>query len=302
MVQSIYVHRDKNIAKTWIIMLLFFGIVIGTGWVFAQIYGNAMFLVMAVLFSTLMSIISYWYSDRIVLAMAKARPVTMREAPELYRIVENLSITAGLPMPKLYIIDESAPNAFATGRNPKHAVVAVSEGLLERLDRSELEGVIAHEISHIGNRDTLVSTVAVILVGFLALLSDFFMRSLWWGGMSRRDSRHEESRGVIMLIGIVLAMLAPLAGTLLRLAVSRKREFLADASGALLTRYPQALANALIKISKDPTPLHVANNTTSHLWFSDPFENKKQTPFFHKLFMTHPPVEERVKALMEMSL
>jgi len=299
--KNIYEHREANIAKTWVIMMLFFGIVIGLGWVFAQIYGDPSILMIAVVFSTLMSVISYWYSDKIVLAMAKARPVTMQEAPELYRVVENLAITAGLPMPKLYLVDEPAPNAFATGRNPKHAVVAVTSGLLERLDRSELEGVIAHELSHIGNRDMLVGTVAVILVGFLALLSDFFMRSLWFGG-GRRNDRDSGGSGVIVLIGIGLAILAPIAGTLMRLAISRKREFLADASGALLTRYPEALANALVKISKDPTPLRVANNTTSHLWFDDPFDNKKKSPFFHKLFMTHPPVEERVKALREMSV
>ena len=299
--KNIYEHREANIAKTWVIMLLFFGIVIGLGWVFARVYGDPSILAIAVVFSTLMSVISYWYSDKIVLAMAKARPVTMKEAPELYRVVENLAITAGLPMPKVYLIDEPAPNAFATGRNPEHAVVAVTMGLLERLDRSELEGVIAHELSHIGNRDMLVSTVAVILVGFIALLSDFFMRSLWWGG-GRRDNRDNGGSGVIMLIGIGLAILAPIAGTLMRLAISRKREFLADASGALLTRYPEALANALVKISKDPTPLRVANNTTSHLWFDDPFDNKKRAPFFHKLFMTHPPVEERVKALREMGV
>lgn len=305
MSKNIYEHREANIAKTWVIMLLFFGIVIGVGWIFAQIYGDPSILVIAVVFSTLMSVISYWYSDKIVLAMAKARPVTMREAPELYRVVENLAITAGLPMPKLYLVDEAAPNAFATGRDPKHAVVAVTTGLLERLDRSELEGVIAHELSHIGNRDMLVSTVAVILVGFIALLSDFFMRSMWLGpSLSRGGARGRDSggSGVIVLIGIALAILAPIAGTFMRLAISRKREFLADASGALLTRYPEALANALVKISKDPTPLRVANNTTSHLWFDDPFDNKKRTPFFHKLFMTHPPVEERVKALREMSV
>ncbi|MDP3947272.1 MAG: M48 family metalloprotease, partial [bacterium] len=185
MAKNIYEHREANIAKTWVIMTLFFGIVIGLGWVFAQINGDPSILVIAVVFSTLMSVISYWYSDKIVLAMAKARPVTTQEAPELYRVVENLAITAGLPMPKLYLVDEPAPNAFATGRNPEHAVVAVTSGLLERLDRSELEGVIAHELSHIGNRDMLVGTVAVILVGFLALLSDFFMRSFLFGGRSR---------------------------------------------------------------------------------------------------------------------
>ena len=247
----------------------------------------------AVLFSTITSIISYWQSDKIVLAMHKAKPVTMENAPELYRIVENLAITAGLPTPRIYIVPEAAPNAFATGRDPAHAVVAVTEGLLQRLDRSELEGVLAHEMSHIGNRDMLVSTVAVILVGFVSLVSDIFLRSMYMGG-GRRDSRG--GGGVIILIGLAAAILAPISATLIQLAISRKREFLADSSGALLTRYPEGLASALQKIASDPTPMRTANNTTAHLWLEDPYKGKKGK-WLHRLFMTHPPVDERVKAL-----
>lgn len=291
---NLYTHKDSNIRKTWLLFTLFFGVVMGVGWVFSQAYGDPSILYIAVIFSIGMSITSYWFSDKIVLRMSHAQPVTKENAKELYNIVENLAITAGLPTPKIYIINEPAPNAFATGRDPEHAVVVVTTGLLDRLDRSELEGVIAHELSHIGNRDMLISTAAVILVGFISIASDFFMRSLWWGG-GRRDRR--DLHPVLILIGVALAILAPIAATLIRLAISRKREFLADASGALLTRYPEALANALTKISKDPTPLRVASNTTAHLWFDDPFDNKLRMPFLHKLFMTHPPAGERVKAL-----
>lgn len=295
---SLYTHRDANIRKTFLLFTLFLGIVIGIGWVFAQIYKDVGILYIAVVFSSAMSVVSYWFSDKIVLKMTRAAPIEMKDNPELYRIIENLCITSGLPMPKLYLIPERAPNAFATGRNPEHAVVAVTAGLLERLNRSELEGVLAHELSHIGNRDMLVSTVAVILVGFVSLLADWFMRSMWFGGRSNRD---REAGGVLVLVGIALSILAPISAQLIHLAISRRREFLADASGALLTRYPEGLASALEKISRDSTPISVASNTTAHLWFGDPFDNKKKAPLFHKLFMTHPPVEERIKALREIN-
>jgi len=272
----------------------FFVIVIGLGWVFTQAYGDPTILYFAVIFSVFMSILSYWQSDKIVLAMTHAKPVTSENAPELYRVVENLAITAGLPTPRIYLIAEKAPNAFATGRDPEHAVVVVTEGLLEKLDRTELEGVIAHELSHIGNRDILVSTVVVVLVGFISILADIFMRSMFHGG-GKRDRGN--SGGVIILIGIALSILAPIAATLMQLAISRKREFLADASGALLTRYPEGLASALQKIAQDTTPINAVTNTTSHLWIEDPYEDKKRRPFLHKLFMTHPPTEERIKAL-----
>jgi len=225
--------------------------------------------------------------------LTHAKPITEKNAPELYRVVENLAITAGLPMPRVYLVPEAAPNAFATGRNPEHAVVAVTEGLLDRLDRSELEGVIAHELSHIGNRDILLGTVVVVLVGFISIMADIFLRSMFFGG-GRRSNRGNAG-AIIFLIGIGLSILAPIAAMLMQLAISRKREFLADASGALLTRYPDGLASALQKIASDPTPMRRATNTTSHLWLEDPFKKKK--PIFHRLFQTHPPVEERVKAL-----
>ncbi|MDI6821234.1 MAG: M48 family metallopeptidase [Patescibacteria group bacterium] len=300
---TLYTHYDLNIRKTYFLFFGFFVVVIGLGFVFAQIYNDSSILWFAVIFSSVMSITSYWYSDKIVLQMSHAEPVLKENARELYNIVENLSITAGLPTPKIYIINEPAPNAFATGRNPKHAVVAVTRGLLQKLNKTELEGVIAHELSHIGNRDMLLSTVAVILVGFLSLISDMFLRSRLFG-LGGRDDRGGGQAGMILfLIGIGLSILAPIAATLLRLAISRKRELLADASGALLTRYPEGLASALEKIAMDSTPLRVARNTTSHLWFDDPFisgigdKRSIKGAWFHKMFMSHPPVEERIKAL-----
>lgn len=297
---TLYTHQTSNIRKTYLLFTLFFVFIIGIGWLFSSLYGDPSILFFAVIFSSVMSFVSYWYSDNIVLAMAKAVPVTREKEPALWNIVENLSITAGLPMPRVYIIYEDAPNAFATGRSPERGVVAVTSGLLERLDKNELEGVIAHELSHIGNRDTLISTVAVILVGFISLVSDFFLRSTLIRNREREGGGQVQV--VLMFVGIALAVLAPIAATIMRLAISRKREFLADASGALLTRYPEGLANALRKISQDPRKLKVANNTTSHLWFEDPFDKPgERISWLHKMFMTHPPVWERIRALEEMS-
>jgi len=300
---TLYSQKSSNIRKTWLLFTLFLLIVIGIGWLFSRIYANPSILYFAVIFSVLMNVIAYWYSDKIVLKMAKAEPIEKKASPELYNIVENLCITAGLPLPKIYLVREQQPNAFATGRNSQHAVVAVTEGLLERLDRSELEGVLAHELSHIGNRDMLLSTVIVVLVGFISIISDMFLRSRFFGGFRSRDSRDSGRAGaILMLVGIALAILAPIAAILMQLAISRKREFLADSSGALLTRYPEGLASALEKISSDQTPMRVANNTTAHLWLDDPFRGEKKTSWLHKLFMTHPPVEERIKALRGMEI
>lgn len=281
--------------------MLFFIIVIGVGFVFAQVYNDSGIFAFAVLFSTIMSVISYWYSDKIVLSLAKATPVSENDDPRLYNTVENLAITAGLPMPQIYIIFDSAPNAFATGRNPQNAVIAVTTGLLEKLNKTELEGVLAHELSHIGNRDILISTVAVILVGFISLIADIFTRSAFFRAFGGGDDENNKSSGVLALIGIVLSILAPIVATLMQLAISRKREFLADASGALLTRYPEGLASALEKISRDQTQLRSVQNTTAHLWIEDPFKEEAKVSFLHKLFMTHPPVNDRIKALRNMS-
>ena len=289
---TLYTQQSKNVSKTWLLMSLFFIIVIGIGFFFSQYYGSPNILYFFVIFSLVMNITSYWYSDKIALALNRAREIKEEDNRELWHIVENLAITAGLPMPKLCIIDDPSPNAFATGRNKEHAVIAVTTGLLQILNKAELEGVIAHELSHVGNRDILLSTVVVVLVGFISIVTDMFLRSTFFG-FGRRDDR--EGGGVMMIIGIVLSILAPIIAMLIQFAISRKREFLADASGALLTRYPEGLASALKKISEYGRPMAHANNATAHLFIANPFggAGKKVS----NLFSTHPLVEERIKAL-----
>lgn len=301
---TLYNQASKNIARTWLYMTVFFVFVILVGWAFSYYLETPAILYIAIAYSIVSSFISYWYSDKIVLAMAGASPVKKSDNPELYRIVENLSITAGLPVPRIYIINEAQPNAFATGRNPKNGVIAVTRGLLERLDRAELEGVIAHELSHIGNRDALLQTAVVILAGVVVLMADFFFRISFFGGLSRdRNERKEGGMQLLMLaFAIALMIISPILATIIKLAISRKREFLADAEGALLTRYPEGLARALLKIAKDPNPLKTANNSTSHLYISSPFKGKQNQNWLSKLFLTHPPVEERIKALMGMEV
>lgn len=297
---TLYTYAESNIRKTWLYLTFFLLLIIGIGWLFSYIYQEQTILWLVVIFSILTSISSYWYSDKIVLAMTKAKPIEKEDNPELYRIVENLCIAAGLSLPKIYIIEETQPNAFATGRNAKHAVIAVTRGLLNKLEKVELEGVLSHELSHIGNKDMLLQTIVVVLAGIVAILSNFFLRISFWGG-GRRDSRGSGGN-ILALLGIVAAILAPIAATLTQLAVSRKREFLADASGALLTRYPEGLARALEKIAADPNPLRVANNSTAHLFIASPFRGRQSKSWFTKLFLTHPPVEDRIKALREMTI
>ncbi len=286
-------------------MTLFLIIVIGVGFVFSQVYQNPFILYGFVVFSIATNIVSYWYSDKIVLKMYRAMPVTNESHPDLWNIVENLSITAGLPMPKLYVIPDAQPNAFATGRNKEHAAVAVTSGLLAVLNRSELEGVIAHELAHIGNRDMLLSTVVVVLVGLVSLVSDFFLRSRLMGGAFGGGDNDNRAGALFMVVGVVLSILTPIVAVLIQLAISRKREFLADASGALLTRYPEGLASALEKISAHAAdrPMTRANNATAHLFISNPFGVGvlKRGGGIAKLFMTHPPTEERVKILRGMN-
>lgn len=273
-------------------MSFFLALVVAVGWGFSYYYDSRAILYIAFVLALLLNVFSYWFSDKIVLKLHKAKRVTREEYFDLWNITENLSITAGLPMPKLYVIEDQSPNAFATGRNKKNSVVCVTTGLLSILDKNELEGVIAHELSHIGNYDMLLSTIVVVLAGFIALISDMFLRAQMFGG-----GRDRNQSGPIIIIGLVLAILTPLAATLIRLAISRKREFLADASGALLTRYPAGLASALKKISSAPKPMRTANNATAHLFISNPFGSGKLTGL-HKLFMTHPPTEERINALL----
>lgn len=295
---SIYTQADSNVRKTWFLLTGFLVLIIALGWLFSYLLNESGVLYVAVIFSILTSFGSYWYSDKIVLAMYNAQPIEHTKNPELYHVVENLCITAGLPVPKIYIIPEAQPNAFATGRNAKHAVVAVTQGLLQRLNKTELQGVLAHELSHIGNRDMLLATVVAILAGMVAMLANFFMRISFWGG-SRRSSDDDNGKAgaILMILGVVAAILAPIAATLVQLAISRKREFLADASGALLTRYPEGLAKALEKISSDSTPMRVTNDATNSLFIDSPYKGKQKTHWFARLFMTHPPVEERIKAL-----
>jgi len=298
---TLYHLAEKNVRKTWFLMTFFLVLIIGLGWLFSYILESPAILIGAVIFSILMSFTSYWYSDKIVLSMAGAKLIKKSDNPTLYRTVENLCITTGLPFPKVYIINESQPNAFATGRNAKHAVVAVTQGLLDKLEKSELEGVIAHELSHIKNKDMLLQTMIVVLVGIIAMASHIFLRVSFYGGGRRRNSKG--NAGAIMLVlGILAAILAPVAANLIKLAVSRKREFLADASGALITRYPEGLARALEKIANDPNPMKKANNATAHLYIANPFRGKQAKSWFTKLYSTHPPVEERLKALRGMKV
>lgn len=294
MASNLYTHQSSNIAKTWVLMTFFFVIVIGIGWAISWVFNDQSILLIAAVFAIVMNVASYWFSDKIVVSMAGAKPAPEREFPDLHNMVENLAITAGLPKPKIYIINDPAPNAFATGRNETHAVVAVTSGLLNMMDRTELEGVLAHELSHIGNKDMLVSTVAVVLVGFVTIVSDFALRGALFGGGDRENKNHP----LIAIIAFAFIILAPIVASLLQLAVSRKREFLADASGALLTRYPEGLANALRKIGSYSAPMKHANNATAHLYISNPFGARAMQSGLAKLFMTHPPVEDRIKALL----
>jgi len=292
---NIYHEQSKNVWKTWLLMVTFLVVIIAIGYVFALVYNNIGILIIAVIFSLFMNFFSYWYSDKIVLSMYRAQPIVKEQNPMLWNVVENLSITAGLPMPRVYIIPDPAPNAFATGRNKEHAAVAVTSGLLQILNRTELEGVIAHELSHIGNRDILISTVIIVLVGFISILSQIFLRGMIFGG-GRRGNDREGGNAIFMLIGIALAILSPIAVTIIQLAVSRKREYLADASGALLTRYPEGLANALRKISENSQPMAQASKATVHLFIANPFGSVGAK--VSGLFSTHPPVEDRIRILL----
>jgi heat shock protein HtpX len=277
-------------------MSIFLIIVIGLGFVFSQMYHNPTILYFFVAFSIMMNIVGYWYSDKITLSIAGAHPATREQYFDFYTIVENLAITAGLPMPKIYVIEDPSPNAFATGRDKNHAVVAVTTGLLSIMNKTELEGVIAHEMSHIGNRDMLVSTVAVVLVGFVAIVSDMIIRMTIFGGGRDND---REGGGIFVIVGIILSILAPILATLIQLAISRKREYLADASGSLLTRYPEGLASALEKISQYGRPMKRQSTAIAHLYIANPKGSGKFTKKVGSLFSTHPPIEERIKRLRE---
>ncbi len=290
-----------NIFKTWLIMFFFSLFFVGVVYIIARGLGYGEFgglgiVGISLIMAGVMNFVSYFWSDKIVLGISGAKLLEKKNNLEVYRMVENLCIAAGLPLPKIYIIDDTATNAFATGRDPKHAAIAFTKGILQKLNKQELEGVTAHELSHVGNRDTLVMTVVSVLVGTIALLSDFFLRSMWYGGRDREGKGNQ----LFMILALVAAILAPIVAMLIQLAVSRRRELLADASGVLLTRYPQGLASALQKISSDKEPLEVANRGTAHLYISNPLKGSHAVGFLAGLFNTHPPIEQRIKALQQM--
>ena len=285
-------------------MGIFLAIVIGIGYFISYYYQSPGILPIAIIFALVMNVTSYWYSDKISLSLARAVPASREENLELFQVVENLSITAGLPMPALYIIPDPAPNAFATGRDKNHASVAVTSGLLGMMDKNELSGVLSHELSHIGNRDILLSTVVVVLVGFIAILANIFTRGMWFGDGRRRGNDREgggQLGAILFIVGIIFVILSPIIAQLIQLAISRRRESLADVDGALLTRYPEGLASALEKIQAYDQPMQTANNATAHMYISNPF-GPHAFKGLARLFMTHPPTEERIKVLREMSV
>ena len=305
---------NKNKRESWILIFSFLVVISLLGYVFSQVYQNPGILYFAVILSVGSALFSYYFADSITLAVSQAQEVDRATNKQLYNIVENLCITAGIPTPKIYIINDAAPNAFATGRDPKHAVICYTTGILQKLEKAELEGVTAHELSHIGNYDIRLMTLVVVLVGMITLMSNWFFRFSFFGGR-RSNSKDSGNLGMILFaIGILLAILSPLIATIIKLAVSRQREYLADASGALLTRYPEGLARALEKISSDSAPLAEANNATAHLYIVNPFHedrqatsNENENPhgarsWLAGLFNTHPPIEDRVNRLREMNL
>jgi heat shock protein HtpX len=303
---TIYTNITANKWRSVVTMTVFVAIVIGLGYVFGVLLRLPWLLPLAIVVAIAQSFSAYWWSDKVALAISGAHEVDKAQAPELYRIVENLSITAGLPMPRVYVINDPSPNAFATGRDPQHSALAVTSGLLAKLDKPELEGVIAHEFSHVGNYDIRLSSIIVVLVGFVVLMSDFFLRYTFWGGGGRRNNNSGDGQvgAILMLVGIVLALLSPLIAMLMQLAISRKRELLADADGALLTRNPNGLADALEKITTDPLSMRAANKATAHLFIASPLHdaNGKTKGFVAGLFDTHPDPAVRIARLREMAM
>lgn len=293
-----YKQIDSNKRKSVLLIVIFIIVIIALGYLIGAVYQEGYaFVPLAIIFSLFGSVGGYYFSDSIVLAASQARPITKEQNREIYNLVENLAITAGIPLPRIYLIQDSAMNAFATGRDPQHAVVVLTTGIIQRLDRSELEGVIAHELSHVKNFDIRFATLVVVFVGIISLLADWFIRFSFFGGRRKSDHDSGQIGAILAIAGLVFAILAPLFAKLVQLSVSRKREFLADASGALLTRYPEGLASALRKIGADREPLEAANRATAHLYFANPF--KKQS--LSRFLSTHPPVEERIKALVDMA-
>jgi len=294
---TLYTQQEANIYRTWLFIGIFLALIIGLGLGLAYVYDAPIILFIAIIIAIIQTFRSYWRSDQIILSLYKAKEIKEQDNQDLYRLVENLSITAGLPMPKIYLINDPSPNAFATGRDPSHSIICVTSGLLERLEKIELEGVIAHELSHIGNYDILLNSVMAVLAGAVSSIVTEFPRS----EMAQEKNNRNEKNPLILIFALIFIILSPIFATLLRLAISRKREFLADATGALLTRYPEGLAQALEKIASYPIPLQRINEATAHLFISDPFK-KSKINWFTKLWLTHPPIEERIKALREMAM
>lgn len=305
---TLYTQASSNKAKSLLYLAVFVGLIGAVGYFASYYFGSSLIFIGALVFSVVMSGWSYWFSDKTALSVSGAKQIEKKDNPYVYNMVENLAITAGLPMPKVYVIEDSAPNAFATGRNPEHAAVAVTTGIVDKLENEELEGVLAHELAHVGNYDTRLMTIVVVLVGLVTLLTDFMLHAAFFGGGDRRDSG--QLGLVLLVVGFVLVLLSPFFAALIQMAISRKREFAADATGALMTRYPEGLAKALEKISKDPEPLESANKATAHLYISNPFKGKDedgdgipdQRSWFAGLFDTHPPIPERTKALRDMGV
>ena len=304
--RSIYTEVASNKRRSFFFILGFFIFVLFVGWVFGMALQDAyMGVGVAFIIAGVSSWFTYYYSDSMVLMISGAVEIQKSDNPDLYRLVENLCIGAGLPQPKIFIIDDTAPNAFATGRDPQHAVIAVTKGLLMKLEKPELEGVLAHELSHIGNYDIRLMSIVAIMAGTVVLLSDLFLRWTWWGG-GRRSSDNDREGGqlqmIIFVAAIVLALLSPLIATIIKLAISRKRELLADADAALLTRYPEGLARALEKLTADTEPLEAANKATAHLYIVNPLKGHEDNArsWFSGLFDTHPPIDERIKLLRSM--
>jgi len=291
--------RNNNL-KSLLLFFFFMLIIAGLGLIVGLFWGNLYFgLIIALLFGGVYALIAWFSGANMLLSLTHAKPVTKKEYPYLFHTLEGLALAAGIPTPKAYVIKDSALNAFATGRDPNNSAIAVTTGLLEKMNREELEGVIAHEMSHIRNYDIRAMLIAAVMVGIIVLLSDFMLRSFLWGGGGRRDSNGGNAQIIFIVVGLVLAILAPLIGEMIKLAISRKREYAADAGAAVLTRYPAGLASALRKIAADPDPLvDTANKATAHLFISTPFRKKKG--FLVKLFSTHPPIEERIKRLEAM--
>ena len=295
---NLYEQRSSNIRRTWALVLGFLIVVIAIGYVISWYYGNPFILYIAIIFAVGTNFYAYWQSDKLVLSLNHARPATREKFFDFYTVTENLAITAGLPKPKLYVIDDPAPNAFATGRDEKHAVVCATTGLLSMMSRPELEGIIGHELSHIKNRDILLMTIAVVLAGLIAIIANIFIRMSFWGG--GRGGSNKQGNALLMILTVVAIVLAPVAAKLIQLAISRRREYLADASGALLTRYPEGLASALGKIGSYAAPMKNANLATAHLFIGDPFGAKAAGAgaWIGRLFSTHPPIPDRIKALL----